>query len=109
MATSVAATTARRRSSPLARRRALEGYLYIAPFLIGFTAFTAYPLFASLYLSFTSFNLLSDPTWVGLDNYARAFRGDPQFWSSLERTGRYALLVVPLGVLASLGAALLLN
>jgi multiple sugar transport system permease protein len=99
----------RRASSPLARRRAIEGYLYIAPFLIGFVVFTAYPLLASLYLSFTNFNLISDPVWVGLENYAEAFTRDNQFWASLARTGRYALLVVPLGVLASLGAALLLN
>jgi multiple sugar transport system permease protein len=105
----VAATTAPRRSSTLARRKAIEGYLYISPFLIGFAIFTLYPLIASFYLSFTNFNLISDPTWVGLENYQRAFTGDNLFWSSLERTGRYALLVVPLGVVASLCAALLLN
>lgn len=91
------------------RRKALEGYLYISPFLIGFAVFTAYPLIASLYLSFTNFNLLTPPAWVGLENYARAFSGDNLFWLSLGRTVQYALLVVPLGVLASLGAALLLN
>jgi multiple sugar transport system permease protein len=107
--TTLAATGARRGSSPLTRRKAIEGYLYITPFLIGFLVFTAYPLLASLYLSFTNFNLISDPVWVGLENYTRAFTDDNLFWSSLERTGRYALLVVPLGVLASLGAALLLN
>ena len=47
------------------RRKALEGYLYISPFLIGFAVFTAYPLIASLYLSFTNFNLLTPPVWVG--------------------------------------------
>src|SRR3712207_4802623 len=98
-----------RRSSTLARRKAIEGYLYISPFLVGFAIFTLYPLIASFYLSFTNFNLLSDPTWVGLENYQRAFTGDNLFWSSLERTARYAALVVPLGVVASLGAALLLN
>jgi len=95
--------------SPLARRRAIEGYLYISPFLIGFAVFTAYPLLASLYLSFTNFNLLSPPAWVGLDNYARAFTGDGLFWTSLGRTVQYALLIVPLGIIASLGAALLLT
>jgi multiple sugar transport system permease protein len=96
-------------SSPLARRKALEGYLYISPFLIGFVVFTAYPLIASLYLSFTNFNLITPPTWAGLENYARAFGGDNLFWLSLGRTVQYALLVVPLGVTASLGAALLLT
>jgi multiple sugar transport system permease protein len=99
----------RGRSSPLTRRKAIEGYLYISPFLIGFAVFTAYPLVASLYLSFTNFNLISPPTWAGLDNYTRAITGDGLFWSSLGRTAQYTLLVVPLGVLASLGAALLLT
>jgi multiple sugar transport system permease protein len=104
-----AAQSARRRSSPLARRKAIEGYLYISPFLLGFLIFTAYPLFASLYLSFTSYNIISDPTWIGLENYRRAFTQDAQFWASLARTGRYALMVVPLGIVCSLLAAILLN
>lgn len=91
------------------RRRALEGYLYISPFLIGFAVFTAYPLLASLYLSFTNFNLITPPVWVGLENYVRAFSGDNLFWTSLARTAQYTLIVVPLGVAASLGAALLLT
>jgi multiple sugar transport system permease protein len=93
----------------MGRRKALEGYLYISPFLIGFAVFTAYPLLASLYLSFTNFNLLTAPEWVGLDNYVRAFRGDNLFWSSLGRTAQYTLILVPLGIAASLGAALLLT
>ena len=104
-----AAQPARRRSSPLTRRKAIEGYLYISPFLLGFLIFTAYPLVASFYLSFTSYNIISDPTWIGLDNYRKAFFEDTQFWASLSRTGRYALLVVPLGIVCSLLAAILLN
>ena len=94
----LAARPARRGSSPLTRRKAIEGYLYISPFLLGFLIFTAYPLLASLYLSFTSYNILSAPTWIGLENYQRAFTQDPQFWASLGRTIRYALLVVPIGL-----------
>lgn len=109
-ATATAMTSRRAsRGSPLARRRALEGYLYISPFLVGFAVFTAYPLLASLYLSFTNFNLLNAPTWVSLDNYIRAFTGDGLFWSSLARTAQYAVELVPLGIVASLGVALLLN
>lgn len=107
--TTLAAPAARRGSSPLTRRKAIEGYLYISPFLLGFLIFTAYPLVASFYLSFTSYNIISDPTWIGLDNYRRAFTQDQQFWASLVRTGRYALLVVPLGIICSLLAAILLN
>jgi multiple sugar transport system permease protein len=105
----LAAQPARRGSSPLARRKAIEGYLYISPFLIGFLVFTAYPLLASFYLSFTSYNIISAPNWIGLDNYQRAFTLDNQFWASLGRTARYALMVVPLGIVCSLLAALLLN
>lgn len=105
----LAARPARRGSSPLARRKALEGYLYISPFLLGFLIFTAYPLLASFYLSFTSYNILSAPTFIGLENYQRAFSGDPQFWASLGRTGKYALFVVPAGIVCSLLAAMLLN
>jgi len=105
----LAVPPARRGSSPLARRKAIEGYLYISPFLIGFLVFTAYPLLASFYLSFTSYNIISAPTFIGLENYQRAFTQDGQFWSSLSRTGRYALLVVPLGITCSLLAAMLLN
>jgi multiple sugar transport system permease protein len=103
------AQSARRRSSPLARRKAIEGYLYISPFLLGFLIFTAYPLLASFYLSFTSYNIISDPTWIGLENYQRAFTQDPQFWASLGRTLKYAALVVPIGIVCSLLAAVLLN
>jgi len=105
----LATPAARRGTSPLARRKALEGYLYIAPFLIGFLVFTAYPLLASFYLSFTSYNIISDPTWIGLENYQRAFFQDNQFWAALGRTAKYALMVVPLGIACSLLAAMLLN
>ncbi len=83
--------------------------MYISPFLLGFLIFTAYPLLASFYLSFTNFNIISPPVWAGLENYQRAFTQDDLFWSSLGRTGKYALMVVPLGLACSLGAAMLLN
>ncbi len=95
--------------SPLGRREAIEGLLYISPFLLGFLIFTAYPMVASLYLSFTKYNIITPPVWIGLENYQEAFFQDEQFWNSLRRTGYFALLNVTLGVLGSLGAALLLN
>jgi len=87
----------------------LQGYLYISPFLLGFLIFTAYPLVMSFYLSFTSYNIISDPTWLGIENYRRAFFEDDLFWSSLGRTGRFAMFVVPIGIVCSLLAAMLLN
>jgi multiple sugar transport system permease protein len=60
-------------------------------------------------LSFTNYNIISSPVWAGLSNYQRAFFQDDMFWSSLGRTGKYALFVVPLGIAGSLGAAMMLN
>src|SRR5713226_2115186 len=67
-------------SSSLARREAIEGLLYISPFLLGFLIFTAYPMIASFYLSFTKYNILNPPTWIGLENYQEAFFRDEQLW-----------------------------
>jgi multiple sugar transport system permease protein len=99
----------RQRTTSLARREAIEGLLYISPFLLGFLIFTAYPMIASFYLSFTKYNILNPPIWIGLDNYQEAFFKDEQFWNSLRRTGVFALLNVTVGIAGSLGAALLLN
>src|SRR5256885_14435132 len=92
-----------------AARKALWGYVFIAPWLIGLLLFVAGPIFASLYLSFTTYDILSPPRWAGLNNYKRAFFDDPLFWPSLERTFYYALVVVPLGLVGSLLLATLLN
>jgi multiple sugar transport system permease protein len=102
-------TTARRGYWTASRREALAGLLYISPFLLGFLIFTAYPMVASLYLSFTKYNIVQPPVWIGLENYQQAFFKDKLFWTSLQRTAEYALLVVLLGVAGSLGAAMLLN
>jgi multiple sugar transport system permease protein len=99
----------RRGISPLRRRHIAEGYLYLTPWLIGYVVFTAGPVLASLVLSFTSYNLISAPTFVGFSNYVEAFTKDQQFWPSLERTFRYAVVSVPLGIVGSLAVALLLN
>jgi multiple sugar transport system permease protein len=92
-----------------ARREALEGYVCLAPWALGFLIWIAGPMLYSLYLSLNDSDVLSPPRWVGLANYERAFFVDDLFWSSLGRTFYYALLVVPAGVAGSLLAALLLN
>ena len=91
-----------------ARREALEGYVCLAPWALGFAIWIAGPMLYSLYLSLTDSDVLSPPKFVGLGNYERAFFVDDLFWSSLGRTFYYALLVVPLGVVGSLLAAQLL-
>lgn len=95
------------------RRRFSEetfaGWAAISPWLIGFAVFTAFPLLASLYFSFTKYDVLSPPQWVGLENYQRLFTRDRLFPISLQNTFTYAAMVVPLDVATALGAALLLN
>jgi multiple sugar transport system permease protein len=103
------AAVAPRRRTSLARREAIEGLLYISPFLLGFLIFTAYPMVASAYLSLTKYNIITPPQWIGLDNYVEAFTKDKLFGSSLDKTARFAVMNVLFGVLGSLGAALLLN
>lgn len=90
-----------------ARREALAFYLLIAPWLIGFIVFLAYPMVRSLYLSFTTYNLFSPPVWVGLQNY-QSIASDEKFWQSLKVTVLYALGSVPGGTLIALGIALVL-
>jgi len=90
------------------KRHAL-GYAFIAPWLIGFVVFTAGPFVASIYLSFTRYNIVTDPVWVGLTNYKTLLWGDPLFYKSLAVTLKYAVVAVPLGIAAGVGLALLLN
>lgn len=95
--------------SLLRRREALEGYLWISPWIFGFLVFTLGPMLVSLYLSFTSYKIGDVPTWIGLQNYTEAFTRDRLFWPSLGRTVLYAFALVLLGVTLSLLAAILLN
>lgn len=85
------------------------GWLSISPWLIGFAVFTAFPLLASLYFSFTKYDVLSPPEWIGAENYRRLLTGDRLFPLALKNTLVYALMMVPLDVVTALGAALLLN
>ena len=90
-------------------KKSLTGYAFIAPWLLGFLAFTAYPLLDSLYLSLTRYNIVQRPIWVGFANYRHLFTTDPLFWKSLGVTIQFAALSVPLGIVAGVGLALLLN
>ncbi len=91
------------------KREALEGYLYLTPWALGFLIFVAGPMLASLYLSFTKYNVMLAPEWVGLGNYITALSKDALFIPSILRTFYYTALVVPLGLALSLGVAVLLN
>ncbi len=97
------------RGGSLRRRRALLGYLYVSPWLLGFIIFTAGPIIASAYLSLTDYSMLHPPHFVGLDNYDSALFKDEVFWKTVYNTIYYAVIFVPLGIIGSLAAALLLN
>src|SRR5438876_7931416 len=84
-------------------RRALWGYLFISPWLVGLTVFVAGPILASLYLSLTTYDILRPPKWSGLANFNRAFFEDPLFWPSLGRSFYFAVGLVPLALAGSLG------
>jgi len=95
--------------NPIMRRReAIAFYLTIAPWLAGFLLFTAGPMLLSLYASFTDWDLLSDPVWVGLGNY-QALAEDPLFLQSLKVTASYTLLYVPFDLIGGLLLALLVR
>lgn len=107
------------------RQDALWGYLLLSPWLIGFLLFVAGPILASVYLSFTQYDVLHPPRWVGLNNYRELLglevevtswlpwrwnwkASDPLFWKSVWNT-IYMLLAVPLTMILGLTIALLLQ
>lgn len=90
------------------RREAVEGYLAISPWLLGLVIFTIGPIVASLYFSFTDYEVVKAPLWIGLENYQRLFT-DRLFWQSLKVTGIYVAVSVPLGISLSFAVALLMN
>lgn len=91
-----------------AKREAIEGYIFIAPWVVGFIVFLVGPLLASVYFSFTDYQLVLAPKWLGLDNYLKLFR-DKLFYTSLRVTAIYTLFSVPVGIVLSLVVAMLLN
>jgi multiple sugar transport system permease protein len=90
------------------KRDALSFYLFIAPWMLGFLAFTLGPIVASLGLSFTQYDMMLPPKYVGLQQYQRLF-ADPLFYTSLSNTLYIVALAVPTSMLSSFLIALLLN
>lgn len=84
-------------------------YLFLSPWVLGALALTVGPMVASLYLSFTDYDLFSTPNWIGLDNYRVLFTDDPRFFASVWVTVKYVLLSTPLKLAAALAVAILLN
>lgn len=87
----------------------MAGYLFLLPWLIGFILLYFSPIVASLYLSFTKYDLLTPPQWIGLANYVSMFTDDFRLGDSVEVTFKYVFFSVPLRLAFALGLALLLN
>ncbi len=89
----------------------LQGYIFIGPVVLGLIIWTFGPMIASLVISFTDYPLLKSPTWVGLQNYVDIFTRNDELRvvQSLQVTATYAVMALPLGIILSLLAAILLN
>ena len=100
----------RTRLSPLARREARQGYLFISPWILGFLAFTLLPMLATLIFTFFNFTLSQEEPlhFIGFDNYVRML-GDARVWSSLGNTFKFAAVWLPVSIVIPFVLALGLN
>ncbi|MBZ0285428.1 MAG: sugar ABC transporter permease [Anaerolineae bacterium] len=95
--------------APNRRKEAVAGYLFISPWLIGFLVFFLGPIIASFVLSFTSWNIVGTPEWVGLENYNTILTADPRFVKAVQVTLTYSIIYLPLEVVCGIGLAVLMN
>ncbi|MCU0507931.1 MAG: sugar ABC transporter permease [Anaerolineae bacterium] len=98
----------KRRVSSFQRREWLQGYLFAAPFLIGFFAFVAFPMLFSIWLMFQKWDLLSPPTFVGLANIQRMLT-DELARKALVNSAIYTVFAVPFQLVISFSLALALT
>jgi len=90
------------------RHSLMVGLLFVSPWIVGFVAFTLYPVIASMTYSFCDYDVLTKPVWIGTLNY-REMLTDSVFWQSLRNTLYFAAFSIPLGLVMSLSVAVLLN
>ncbi len=88
--------------------KALWGYVFALPWIVGLIVFWGGPIVTSLYLSFTEYGITSPPKWIGLANYT-AFQTDNLFLPSLGRTFSFAAMYVPVAIVGALLLAIVLN
>ena len=99
-------TRAKRRAAW--RRRGLVA-AFMSPWILGFSVFFGYPLVMSAYLSFTHYDLLSSPRWIGLANYRFLFTTDQTVWPAVRNTLWFIAIAIPMQVLFALGIAIMLS
>jgi len=90
------------------RRNLTKGLLFISPWILGFLAFNLYPLIASIWFSLCDYSVLSEPVFLGAQNYVDLWN-DPVFWKALRNTVIFAAVAIPLSTFLSIGLAVLLN
>ena len=91
------------------RKRDYQAFLYLLPWLLGFSLLQLYPFVSSLYYSFTDYQITSEPVWAGLKNYISLFTTDTEFTNSLKVTITYTLYTVPGKLIMALAVAVFLN
>ena len=107
--TAAADPPAKRRKGALARREAITGLIWVQAWFIGFVLFTLGPIIAAIYLSFTDWEGIGLPKWIGPGNYVELLTDDPLFWQSMKVTAIFAVLYLPLSMLFGFGMALMMN
>ena len=90
-------------------RENFEGWLFVAPAVLGVLSFSLFPVVYSLYASMTQWDAVNPPTWVGIDNYVTMLTRDTLFWRVFGNTLYYALGSVPPRIVLGLVLALLVN
>lgn len=96
-------------NSSMQARDAVWGYVFLLPWLVGCIVFFLGPILLSFVLSFTQYDVISAPIFIGLTNYKVAFFSDKLFWPSILRTLEYSAIVVPVALIGALILASLLN
>lgn len=99
----------RRKGLSIGARNQIYGLLFVSPWLIGFLAFTAYPIISSFYYSFTLYDVINSPRFIGLQNYVLMFTQDKEFPIVLGNTVYLVAIGVPSGLVVSFLLATLLN
>jgi multiple sugar transport system permease protein len=91
------------------QRETMYGWLFALPAIIGFVVFDIGPMVASVFISFTKWNGVTPPLWIGLSNYKELAVQDELFWLSLRITTIYAFVAIPVNLVIGFLLALLLN
>jgi len=81
----------------------------MSPWIVGFTVFILYPMVSSLYFSFTHYDLIGSPIWIGLNNYRYMFTEDALFWQAIRNTVWFIVVAVPLQIVFAIFTASLLT